>query len=397
MESQDTLLALNAGSSSLKLALFPALPSPPPAAVVRGEVRAIGSDQAELSLSAAGAAQPLAAADHSEAFAALVAALEQRGLLRGLRAVGHRIVYGGTRHQQAECITDEALAELQQLAAIDPDHMPSELGLVRAARARWPRLPQVACYDTAFHRGMPRVARMLALPRRYDAAGVRRYGFHGLSYTFLLAELERVAGRQAALGRVVLAHLGAGSSLAAVRAGQPVDTTMGFTPTSGVMMATRTGDLDPGVLIHLARTERMDAAALDNLVNRRCGLLGVSETTGSLRELLALEGTDLRAAEAVALYCHQVKKAIGALCAVLGGLDTLVFAGGIGEHAPLIRARIADGLQHLGVQLDAGRNAEDARVISNAAGPCVVRVIATDEELVIARQMLDLLPQGESP
>jgi acetate kinase len=263
--------------------------------------------------------------------------------------------------------------------------------MIEACARRCPRLPQVACFDTAFHAGMPRLAQLLPIPRRYEGAGLRRYGFHGLSYQFLMAELARVAGEAAARGRVVLAHLGAGASLAAVRGGRCIDTTMSFTPTSGMPMATRSGDLDPGVLLYLMREERMTAAQIDDLVNHRSGLLGVSDTSPDVRDLLARRAGDERATEAVALFCYQAKKWVGAFAAALGGLDTLVFAGGIGENAAPVRTAICDGLDFLGLHLDEARNAAGAEIISTATSSAVVRVMRTDEELVIARAVRRVL------
>jgi acetate kinase len=257
---------------------------------------------------------------------------------------------------------------------------------------RHPELPQVACFDTAFHRTMPRVATILPIPRRYASKGVERYGFHGLSYTFLMAQLARTAGAAAAQGRVILAHLGNGASLAAVHQGRCIDTSMGFTPTAGLVMSTRSGDLDPGVMSFLASTESMDAAAYQKMVTHESGLLGVSETSSDIRDLLAREAQDVRAAEAVALFCYQVKKWIGSFAAALGGLDTLVFAGGIGENAASIRTRICDGLEFLGIELNEARNAQSSDVISVGSGRRVaVRVIRTDEESVIASSTIRVL------
>jgi acetate kinase len=249
----------------------------------------------------------------------------------------------------------------------------------------------VACFDTAFHHDLPRVAQLLPIPRRYEAQGVRRYGFHGLSYAFLMGELARLAGAEAAHGRVVLAHLGNGASLAAVRDGTPVDTSMSFTPTAGVPMSTRSGDLDPGLVWYLARTENMSAKQFNEMVNFQSGLLGISETSSDMSDLLDREPQDVRAADAVALFCYQVKKWIGAFAAALGGLDTLIFAGGIGENASTVRARICEGLEFLGIALEEERNAANAGVISAAAGQVAVRVIRTDEELMIARSVCRVL------
>jgi acetate kinase len=371
--ADERLLTLNGGSSSLKVALY-ALGAPP---------RRVGSAAVER----IGTAVP----DHAAALQQALARLEPLGDLAAIVAVGHRIVHGGPSLEAPTLITPAVLEELQHLRAIDPDHLPAEIALIESMRARAPSMPQVACFDTAFHRTEPTVTRLLPLPRRYFAAGIRRYGFHGLSYEFLLEELARVAGDAAARGRVVMAHLGAGASLVAVRDGRAVDTTMSFTPNSGVPMGTRSGDLDPGVIVHLLRTERLDAEALDDMLSRRSGLLGVSETSADMRDLLAREAGDARAGDAVALFCWQVRKAVGALATTIGGLDTLVFSGGIGEHAPVVRARVAAGLEHLGVLLDPARNDANAPVVSTDASACIVRVIPTDEEAMIARHTLRVI------
>jgi acetate kinase len=283
------------------------------------------------------------------------------------------------------------LEELRRLSPFDPDHMPEEILLTEAFQHRFPDLPQVACFDTAFHHDMPRVAQMLPIPRRYEAKGVRRYGFHGLSYEFLVGELARLAGTEAAQGRVILAHLGNGASLAAVRDGKSVDTSMSFTPASGVPMSTRSGDLDPGLISYLARTEKMSAKQFNEMVNSQSGLLGISETSSDMHDLLGREAQDVRAAEAVTLFCYQVKKWIGAFAAALGGIDTLVFAGGIGENAPAVRSRICDGLEFLGIELEEKKNAANEGVISAAAGRVAVRVIPADEERVIAKTVCEVL------
>ena len=299
----------------------------------------------------------------------------------------------GMKHTEPERITSKLLAALRHITPYDPEHLPREIALIEAFRGRHPKLPQVACFDTAFHRSMPRVAKLLPIPRRYAAKGVERYGFHGLSYAYLMEELRRL-DPAAARGRVILAHLGNGASLAAVRGGKSIDTSMGFTPTAGLVMSTRSGDLDPGLAYYLARSERMSAAKFNRMVNHESGLLGVSGASSDLRDLCAKAATDVRAAEAVELFCYQVKKWIGAYAAALGGLDTLVFSAGIGENAPLIRKRICDGLGFLGVALDAKRNAKHGPLISQDAASVRVRVIRTDEELMIARSVSRLLNLG---
>ena len=297
---------------------------------------------------------------------------------------------GGDATISPERVTAELIDELRRISSYDPDHLPGEIELIEAFRSRDPDLPQVVCFDTAFHHDMPRVAQIVPIPRRFEAAGVRRYGFHGLSYAYLMEELARVGGPEEARGRVILAHLGAGASLAAVQGGHSIDTTMGFTPASGLVMGTRTGDLDPGLVRFLSRAEGMTADQFDSLVNHKSGLLGVSETSSDVRDLLERQNVDVRAAEAIELFCYQAKKWIGAFAAALGGIDTLVFAGGIGENAPEIRRRICAGLGFLGIAVDEGRNASSALLISTDQGPVKVRVIHTDEELMIARAVARL-------
>lgn len=298
------------------------------------------------------------------------------------------------KHNAPELVNQTLMDELHRFEPYAPEHLPLEIELIEAFRPRHPRVPQLACFDTAFHRDMPRVAKLLPIPRRLDAKGVQRYGFHGLSYTYLMEELRRLRDPAATTGRVILAHLGNGASMAAVRNGKSIDTSMGFTPTAGLLMSTRTGDLDPGLVNYLARTEQMTATQFYQMVNHESGLLGVSEISSDLWDLLAHEADDVRAAEAVALFCYQARKWIGSFVAALGGLDTLVFAGGIGENSPLVRARICEGLGFLGIELDAARNAENGAVISQDIGRVAVRVIRTDEELMIARSVMRIFGIG---
>jgi acetate kinase len=312
--------------------------------------------------------------------------LEKQQDFGSVLAVGHRVVHG-MQHSAPGLVTQELLDELRRISPCDPDHLPSEIELIELIRQRHPKLPQVTCYDTAFHRCMPRVAKLLRIPRRYEAMGVQRYGFHGLSYAYLMEELARLGEPAATTGCVILAHLGGGASMAAVRDGKSIDTSMSFTPTAGLVMSTRSGDLDPGLASYLARIEGTTTGQFFDMVNHQSGLLGVSEIGSDMRELLAQETHDTRAAEAVALFCYQAKKWIGAFTAVLGGLNTLVFAGGIGENAPSIRARICEGLAFLGLELSESRNAETSAVISKDTSRVTVRVIRTDEDLMIARSV----------
>lgn len=334
----------------------------------------------------------LAAVSPRAAASLLLGWLETRPLFASITAVGHRIVHGMAR-TAPERVTPKLLADLRRITPYDPEHMPRALELIELVRRRHPGLPQVVCFDTAFHRTMPRVARLLPVPRRYAAMGVKRYGFHGLSYASLMDALGRLDPR-GAKGRVILAHLGNGASLAAVRNGRCIDTSMGFTPASGLVMSTRTGDLDPGLMYFLARTARMTAARFQRMVNHESGLRGVSGTSADVRDLLARERRDRRTADAVALFCYQATKWIGAFAAALGGVDTLVFAGGIGEHAPQVRKRICDGLGFLGIALNAKRNAANAPLISASSARVKVRVIHTDEEIMIARSVIRVLGRG---
>jgi len=359
-----------------------------------GKIDRIGLSGTDMTFSDASqveqGSRSVEAADHGSAANFLLDWLEQRVGFTHVRAVGHRVVHG-MKHIQPERVSQVLLDELHRISPYDPDHLPREIELIEAFRRRYPQLPQVACFDTAFHHTLPRVARLLPIPRRFDAMGIQRYGFHGLSYDYLMQELARVAGTKTVQSRVILAHLGNGASLAAVRDGRSIDTSMGFTPTGGLTMGTRTGDLDPGVAWYLMQSENLTPQQFNKLINHQSGLLGISETSSDMRDLIGLEATDERAAEAVALFCYQVKKWIGSYSAALSGLDTLVFAGGIGENAPAVRARICDGLEFLGIEIDEKRNVANAGVISSEASRVAVRVMHTDEEVMIAKSVCHVL------
>jgi len=390
------ILTINGGSSSIKFALFETTGSLK--RILAGGIERIGLPDATWHAKGVSQAdnfsRPVTAPDHTAAVGILMDWIEERS--DALAAVGHRVVHGGPKYSEPQRITAPMVEELHSLDPFDPEHLPEEILLTEAFHHRFPDLPQVACFDTAFHHDLPQVARLLPIPRRYEAKGVRRYGFHGLSYAFLMGELARLGGDEAARGRVILAHLGNGASLVAVRNGKPVDTSMSFTPAAGVPMSTRSGDLDPGLLWYLARTEKMSAKQFNEMINFQSGLLGVSETSSDMHDLLACEAQDVRAAEAVALFCYQVKKCIGGYAAALGGLDTLVFAGGIGENAATVRARICDGLGFLGIDLDQERNAKHEPWISSGTGRVKVRVIRTDEELMIAKSVMQVLHLGSN-
>jgi acetate kinase len=316
--------------------------------------------------------------------------LSEHGYLAQLAAAGHRLVQGGPLYKDPQRITPEFMTEIEQLIPLDPDHMPAAIQAIKFIAGKFPDLPQVACFDTAFHRSLPKVARMYALPRRLYDQGILRYGFHGLSYEYIIGEL-RTLEEKLVNGRVIIAHLGSGASIAAIKEGKSIDTSMGFTPLEGLVMATRSGDVDPGALLYLRAHNKMSAEEMATLLNKESGLLGVSGTSGDMRVLLEKIPQDTQAAEAVELFCYRVKKYIGSYAAVLGGLDMLVFAGGIGEHAPLVRQQICEGLEFLGVRLDSPGNAANAAVISHPDGRVKVRIIETNEELMIVRHVVSAL------
>jgi acetate kinase len=390
---------MNAGSSSLRFSLYRI--GTREERLLSGRASGLGGTDAALRVEDGGGRTidvvPLSDAAHRRALDAVLdwlagPASSTCGPL-GARpdAVGHRIVHGGERFFEPALVTPAVLEGLEALVPLAPDHLPAELSVLRAVSEAYRDLPQVACFDTAFHRDMPARARHLPLPERADGRRLVRYGFHGLSYEYLRARLSELSGSAGLPRRLVLAHLGSGASLAALLDGRPMDTTMGFTPAGGLMMATRPGDLDPGVLLYLLREDGLSVEGLDDLVNRRSGLLGVSGTSPDMRHLLEREGEDEAAAAAIELFCYLAVKQLGAMTAALGGLDAVVFSGGIGESAPAIRARIAAGAAHLGVRLDAERNDRSAAIISAAGSPVTVRVIPTDEELVIARHTAGVL------
>ena len=390
-----TVLAINGGSSSIKFALFEL--SDIPRRLLSGAIDRIGLTDGTLKAkdirSGEDVKTPLAAADHAQAVQQLLAWFGSRLDVKSLVAVGHRIVHGGPSLVEPCVIDDDVLSELRRLSPFDPEHLPGEIELVEAFRKATPDVPQAACFDTAFHRDLPAVARLLAIPREYAEKGIRRYGFHGLSYAYLIEELGRL-DPAAAAGRVVLAHLGNGASMAAVSGGKCIDTTMAFTPTAGLVMSTRSGDFDPGLVRYLVEEERLSLDEFHELVNRRSGLLGISQTSSDMRDLLARRAQDSRAGEAVALFCYHAKKTIGAFAAALGGLDCLVFSGGIGENAHPVRWEICQGLCFMGIELDPRRNESREPVISSDASHVPVRVIRTDEECMIAKMVAKILGLG---
>lgn len=391
---QNNILTVNGGSSSIKFALYQTNESL--IHLLSGSIDRIGLPDSKLTFNTEKEkikeTLTIKASDHRSAANFLIDWLEEQIDFSFVIGIGHRVVHG-MHHTNPEIITTELLDELHRITPYDPDHLPAEIELIEVFRQRHPKLPQVACFDTAFHQTMPRVAQLLPIPRRFDEKGIQRYGFHGLSYSYLMEELARVAGPEAAKGRLILAHLGSGASMTAVKGGKSIDTSMGFTPASGIVMGTRPGDLDPGITWYIIKSEQLTPKQFNHLINHESGLLGISETSSDMHDLLALETKDIRAEEAISVFCYQAKKQIGAYAAALGGLETLVFAGGIGENAPVIRSRICEGLEFLGIELSTKQNEANAAIISTKKGNAVVRVIHTDEEEMIAKTVHKIINQ----
>ncbi len=393
--THQNVLTINTGSSSLKATLYEM--GEPMSLRLSVEVSRLGIHDSRMQITDAGGAllldQRHDLPDHHAALQALFDWLAQHEVGQGITAVGHRVVHGGHGGQRSsapQLVTPELLAALQTLTPLDPEHTPQALNGIEFVKRHYPNLPQVVCFDTAFHRAMPKVARTYALPGNFYDEGIQRFGFHGLSYEYV-AEQLRVLDGEAAEGRVIVAHLGNGASMAALRDGHSVDTSMGFTPAEGLMMGERAGDVDSGLLLYLIEEKKMAPAEVRTLLNQQAGLLGVSGTSADMRDLLAREATDPRAAAAIDLFCYRAKKCVGAYAAALGGVEIFVFTGGIGERAAAIRARICAGLEFLGIRLDATRNQAHAPVISSDDSRVKVRVIKANEDLMIARHTSEVI------
>ena len=394
--SADSLiLTINSGSSSIKVSLYRM--GNREELILKGQQEGIGQGEARFVMKdAAGQAlieQDLSLPNHDAALRVLFDWLKAQDVGGDIRGVGHRVVHGGRRHKVPSPVTPDLVNDVRQLIPFDPLHLPSEIAAIEAVSHVYPEVPQIACFDTSFHRTLPDVARTLAIPKRFAEQGIHRYGFHGLSYEFILEELARVASPETACGKVVIAHLGSGASMAAVKGGECIDTTMSLTPLGGLVMATRSGDLDPGVVLYLMSVQKLSVEDALQLLNKESGLLGLSGITADMRTLL--EQTDNPDARlAVDIFCYQARKFVAALASALGGLDTLVFTAGIGEHSPPVRGRICEGLEFIGVELDAGRNERNEDLISSAGGRVSVRVMRTNEELMIARHTQRLLQKA---
>ena len=395
-KEQDMILTVNGGSSSIKFAMYRI--EEPLLQLFSGEIENIGANKSTLHFHNFHTQNidsvSIRSADHEQAVNQLIDWLEKQEGFDSVKAIGHRIVHG-MQHTEPALINPGLLKELKNISAFDPEHLPEEIKLIEVFSKRYPELIQIACFDTAFHTSMPKVAKLLSIPRRYYSMGIHRYGFHGLSYAYLMEELYNNEGQEAAQGKIILAHLGNGASITAVKEGKAVDTSMGFTPTSGLPMGTRSGDLDPGVAWYLMNNEKLSPQAFSHLVNHESGLLGISEISSDMRDLIEYEETDIRASEAIELFCYQTKKWIGSFAAVLDGLDTLVFSGGIGEHSPEVRSKVCDSLKYLGIELDEIKNMNNGSIISSETSKVNVHVIKTNEALMIARLVCQTLNHGK--
>ncbi len=379
--TEEIIIAFNCGSSSLKFALF-GFSDQDERLIARGEIENIGlsGGSSWLRHGAHKIERPFSCPNHTKAIAAVFALLKEHVSERPSSA-GHRLVHGGPDHYLPTVVDAPLLDSLRRIIPFAPLHLPFELRCIEAVAAHFQNVRQVVSFDTAFHQHLPEVARRFALPKGLEVRGLHRYGFHGLSYEYIVETL----GTQK-MGRAVVAHLGSGASMVAIKNGKSIDTTMGLTPTGGLMMGTRTGDLDPGLLLFLLN-DGYDASSLEDLVNHQAGLLGVSGSSSDMKVLLTKRDSDREAALAVEKFCYEARKSVGALVATLGGIDLLVFTGGIGQAAPAVRSQICEGLAHLGVQIDSARNAAGRSVISPDGATCTVHVVQTDEERMIARHV----------
>ena len=381
------ILTINAGSSSIKIALYEMQDELKQ--ILSGKIERIGLRDASFTITKDDdkKKEDIDASTFSIAITSLINWFEKQDWFNDVKAIGHRVVHG-MKHIQAEIITDKLLNELNKISSYDPDHLPAEINIIQTIQKKYPQLIQVACFDTAFHTTIPAVAKTFAIPKKYFDEGIQRYGFHGISYSYLMQQLAK-QNAEKAKGKIVLAHLGNGASIAAVKNGKCIDTSMGFTPAGGIVMSTRSGDLDPGVAWYLMQ-KGMNAKDFNNLINHQSGLLGISDVSSDMNDLLQQEKTNKDAALAIDIFCYQIIKFIGAYIAVLGGLNTLIFSGGIGEHAAVIRSRVCDAFQYMNVIIDQQKNNNNKLLISSDASKVRVYVIPTNEELMIAETTVEI-------
>ncbi len=389
--NKGNILSINAGSSSIKFVIYQT--DSKIEALLTGSIQNIGAENVSFTFSTNTSKEQtnlqLEKKNSIEAAKYLVDWLQLQPEFHSVNIIGHRLVHG-MEHTKSERITDQLLDELKEICVFDTEHLSVEIAIIEMFAQHFPAMDQVACFDTAFHSEMPNIAKQLSIPRKYFDRGIHRFGFHGLSYSYLMQELERSAGKEIANGKIILAHLGSGASLAAVGNGKCKDTSMGLTPTGGLIMSTRTGDLDPGIALYLMEVEKLTVPEFNQMINQESGLLGISGTTSDMQQLIKIKDSDAHAADAFNLFCYQTKKFVGAYAAVLEGLETLVFTGGIGEHSPEVRSQICDGLEFLGIEMDEIKNMNNEAIVSTVTSKVTVRVIKTNEELMIATLVLEL-------
>lgn len=392
MPTEKTLLTINGGSSSIKFTLYNVDESLTP--FLSGKLTGLGLPTASLCVNDSSAGEvttEVQADNYQQAVAVLLEWFQQHLNINSLQAIGHRIVHGGHQYKKPQWVTKDLLKHLSAITPLDPQHLPGEIQLIEALEQQFPYIKQLVCFDTEFHQTLPNVAKLLPIPRYYFDKGLYRYGFHGLSYQYLMQMLHQHEGSRINQQKIILAHLGNGASMAAIKNGQSIDTTMAMTPAAGLVMGTRSGDLDPGLFGLLNRSESMTEQQFETMINQQSGLLGISTTTSDMQQLLQTRSDDRHAEEAIDVFCYQAKKQIGAYAAALGGLDTLVFSGGIGENVAEIRSQICEQLTFMGIELDRDLNQQNALQISSRQSRVTVWVIPTDEELMIAQSMCDLL------
>jgi len=398
MPSDSNILTINSGSSSIKFSLY--VLGEKERLAFKGVLGRIGAGhgffQAEDQRGSPLVDQELELTDHKAAFKTLFNWLPGQEAGDNIHAVGHRLVHGGMTHVKPQIVSPSLIEVLKQLIPLAPDHLPDEIKGVESVRQHFPNSPQIVCFDTAFHRLMPEVARRYALPQSLFMEGLQRYGFHGLSYEYIMQELFKETAAPNMPSRLIIAHLGNGASMAAVKDGESLDTTMGLTPAGGLVMSTRVGDLDPGVIVYLLQEKGMTPLEVNRLINHQAGLLGISDISSDMHDLLTQEEDASAAALAVEIFCYQARKFIGALAAALGGLDTFVFTGGIGENSAAIRARICTPLGFIGMHLDQDLNEDNCALISWRGSPVTIRVLKTNEELMIARHTRNILMELQS-
>jgi acetate kinase len=386
MNAKKNILTINAGSTSIKFAIYNVDNSI--VEIVSGSINHIGTIDSKFQFRNTILNEETTIVidlpDFNFAATYLIHWLEKQECFKQVNVIGHRLVHG-MQHQKAEKINSELITELKQIIPFCPQHLPQEILLIELFTKYNPKLIQIACFDTSFHSTLPMMAKLLAIPRRYFSKGIQRYGFHGLSYQYIMQELEIIEPYSIIPEKIILAHLGNGASVAAVNNGQSVDTSMGFTPSSGLVMGTRSGDTDPGLISYLLEVEKLSTIQLSEILNNQSGLIGISETSSDMREIINQKDTDTRAEDAFTVFCYQAKKYLGACTAVLGGLDLVVFTGGIGENSPEVRTQICKGLDFLGIELDEKKNGKNAAIISTEKSRVIVRVIKTNEQIMMAK------------